>query len=76
MSEVIERPGVPRLLLEPWEAAESLGISVSKLEKWTSKGYVPSVKVDSMRRYPVDRLRSWVNRGCPLEPQDPAEEKE
>jgi len=53
---------VERLLLTPAEASQALGISRSKLYELLGSGVVPSVRIGSCRRIPVDDLRALVAR--------------
>jgi excisionase family DNA binding protein len=51
-----------RLLLTVSEAAESLGISRSKLYQLISAGIIRSVRIDGSRRVPVDALTAYINQ--------------
>ena len=51
---------VPRLLLRPSEAAESLGISERTLWSLTDDGTIPCVRLGRSVRYDVEVLRAWV----------------
>jgi excisionase family DNA binding protein len=51
-----------RLLLRPLEAAEAIGIGRSKVYELLASGELPSVRVGSSVRVPVDALREWVTR--------------
>ena len=50
-----------RLLLRPSEAALTLGISRTKAYELIANGAIPSVRVGSSVRVPVEALRNWVN---------------
>jgi excisionase family DNA binding protein len=47
----------PPLSLRPREAAATLGISCSTLERLTKSGVIPVVKLGRVRLYEVDTLR-------------------
>lgn len=49
-----------RLLLRPEEAAESIGISRAKAYELIARREIPSVKVGSSLRVPVDSLKQWI----------------
>ena len=51
-----------RLLLRPTEAAEAIGIGRSKVYELLARGELPSVKIGSSVRVPLDELRAWVRR--------------
>ena len=51
-----------KLLLTVSEAAESLGISRSKLYQLISAGIIRSVRIDGSRRVPVDALTAYINQ--------------
>jgi len=51
-----------RLLLRPAEAAEAIGIGRSKVYELLASGELPSIRVGSSIRVPVDGLREWVAR--------------
>ena len=51
---------VPRLLLRPSEAAESLGISERTLWSLTDDGTIPCVRLGRSVRYDIEVLRAWV----------------
>lgn len=51
-----------KLLLRPVEAAEVIGIGRSKIYQLLASGELPSVKIGSSVRVPLDELRAWVRR--------------
>ena len=53
---------VDRLLLRPAEAAEAIGIGRSKTYELLASGELPSIRIGSSVRVPVDALRAWIAR--------------
>jgi len=53
---------LPRLLLTPEEAANALGISRSKLYELLRAGVIDSVRIDRLRRIPIQALHEFVER--------------
>jgi excisionase family DNA binding protein len=53
---------VERLLLRPIEAAEAIGVGRSKIYELLASGELPSIRVGSSVRVPVDALRAWIAR--------------
>ena len=51
-----------KLLLRPVEAAEAIGISRTKIYELLARGDLPSVRIGSSVRVPVDALRAWIAR--------------
>lgn len=51
-----------RLLLRPTEAAEAIGVGRSKVYELLASGELPSVRIGSSIRVPLDRLREWIDR--------------
>ena len=49
-----------RLLLRPEEAATAIGISRAKCYELLSRGELPSVRIGSSIRVPVEALRRWI----------------
>ena len=49
-----------RLMLKPAEVAEAIGISRSKTYELLQRGQIPSVRVGSSVRVPVDALKAWI----------------
>jgi len=53
---------VPRITLRPAEAAESLGMSVSSLERLVKAGEIPQIKEGNKVFYRVASLDAWAVR--------------
>lgn len=51
-----------RLMLRPAEVAETIGISRSKTYELIQRGEIPSIRVGSSVRVPMDLLKAWINR--------------
>ena len=51
---------VDKILYTPTEAAQALGISRSTIYVLLAGGEIPSVRIGSCRRVPVDGLRRYV----------------
>ena len=51
---------IDKMLYTPTEAAQALGVSRSTLYVLMAGGEVPSVRIGSCRRVPVDGLRCYV----------------
>jgi excisionase family DNA binding protein len=49
-----------RLLLRPTEAADLIGVGRSTIYELIATGEVPSLKIGSSVRVPVDGLREWI----------------
>ena len=49
-----------RILLRPAEAAETLGVSRSRIYELLAAGDLPSVRLGQCVRVPSDALRRWV----------------
>ena len=49
-----------KLLLRPAEAAEAIGVGRSKVYELLASGELPSIRVGSSIRVPVDALREWI----------------
>jgi excisionase family DNA binding protein len=54
--------GMEKLLLRPVEAAEAIGIGRSKVYELLASGELPSIRIGSSIRVPLDQLRSWIAR--------------
>jgi excisionase family DNA binding protein len=50
------------LLLRPDEAAQALGIGRAKVYQLLAAGVLPSVRIGSTMRVPVEALREWIAR--------------
>jgi excisionase family DNA binding protein len=53
---------VPRVLLTPEEAAQALSISRSKLYELLRAGTLQSIRIDRLRRIPIQALHDYVDR--------------
>ncbi len=51
-----------KLLLTPAEAADALGIGRSKVYELMRAGTLPSIRIDSWRRVPLEDLTALVAR--------------
>jgi excisionase family DNA binding protein len=51
-----------KLLLTPEEAADALGIGRSKVYELMRAGTLPSIRIDSCRRVPIENLTALVAR--------------
>jgi excisionase family DNA binding protein len=51
-----------KLLLRPIEAAEAVGIGRSKVYELLASGELPSIRIGTSIRVPVDALRAWIAR--------------
>lgn len=51
-----------KLLLRPTEAAEAIGIGRSKIYELLASGDLPSIRIGSSIRVPLDQLRAWIER--------------
>jgi excisionase family DNA binding protein len=51
-----------RLLLRPAEAAEAIGVSRARAYELIATGVIPSIKIGTSIRVPVDALRNWITR--------------
>ena len=51
-----------KLLLRPIEAAEAIGIGRSKVYELLASGELPSIRIGSSVRVPIDRLRESIDR--------------
>ncbi len=51
---------VPRVALQPREAAQAVGVSERTMSAWLNDGTIPSVKLGRCRLVPVDVLRQWL----------------
>lgn len=49
-----------RMLLKPIEVAESLGIGRSKAYELIGSGVIPSIRIGTSVRVPLESLRAWV----------------
>ena len=49
-----------KLLLKPMEAATAINVGRSKVYEMLASGELPSIRVGSTIRVPVDGLREWI----------------
>lgn len=55
-----------KLALRPTEVGEALGVGRSKVYELLASGELPSIRVGSSVRVPVDALRAWIARQLSL----------
>jgi excisionase family DNA binding protein len=48
-------------LLNHQEAADLLGITVSRIEEWLRKGLIPYVQIGDMKQLDKDTLLDWYD---------------
>lgn len=53
-----------KMLLKPLEVAEILGIGRSKAYQLIAAGAIPSIRIGSSVRVPLEQLREWVSQNC------------
>ena len=58
MKEALEEP----LLLRVKDAAQILAVSKSKLYELINANVIPSIRIGTSLRIPVDRLRHWIEK--------------
>jgi len=51
-----------KLLYRPAEAAEAIGVSRARAYELIAAGAIPSIRIGSSIRVPVDALRTWIKR--------------
>ena len=51
-----------RMLYRPAEAADAIGVSRARAYELIAEGVIPSIRIGSSIRVPVDALRTWVNQ--------------
>ena len=51
-----------RIAYRVTEAADAIGISRAKAYELISRGELPSIRIGSSVRVPVDALRAWIDR--------------
>lgn len=49
-----------KLLLRPVEAAELIGVGRSKVYELIASGEIPSIRIGSSVRVPLESLREWI----------------
>ncbi len=50
-----------RLLYRPAEAGEAIGVSRARAYELIAAGTIPSIRIGSSIRVPVEALRQWVS---------------
>jgi excisionase family DNA binding protein len=55
-----ETDQLEKILLRPSEAAEVIGVSRARAYELIAKGVIPSMRIGSSLRVPVEALRAWV----------------
>lgn len=55
-------------LLDAGETSELLSISRRTLARLTASGAIPSVLVNTCRRYRSDAVQAWIAKGAPTQP--------
>ena len=53
---------IGRFLLQPREAAQSLGICERTLYALTKRGELPVIRIGRAVRYSVDDIRAWIEK--------------
>jgi excisionase family DNA binding protein len=53
---------IEKLLYRPSEAADVIGVSRSRAYELIASGVLPSIRVGSSVRVPVEALRAWIER--------------
>ena len=51
-----------RILYRPAEVGEAIGVSRARAYELIAAGTIPSIRIGSSIRVPVDTLREWVQR--------------
>lgn len=51
-----------RMLYKPAEAAEAIGVSRARAYELIAAGAIPSIRIGSSIRVPVEALREWINQ--------------
>jgi excisionase family DNA binding protein len=51
-----------KLLYRPAEVGEAIGVSRARAYELIAAGIIPSIRIGSSIRVPVDALREWVDR--------------
>ena len=50
-----------RMLYRPAEAADAIGVSRARAYELIAAGVIPSIRIGSSIRVPVESLREWIN---------------
>jgi excisionase family DNA binding protein len=61
---------VEPMLLNPRQAAKTLGISERTLATYTKSGLLPVVRIGACVRYSPDDLREWIKRASEKKCED------
>lgn len=51
-----------RLLYRPAEVGEAIGVSRARAYELIAAGVIPSIRIGSSIRVPVDALRAWIDQ--------------
>jgi excisionase family DNA binding protein len=51
-----------RMLYRPAEAADAIGVSRARAYELIAAGTIPSIRIGSSIRVPVEALREWIGR--------------
>lgn len=60
-----------KLLLRPVEVSELLGIGRSRAYELIASGVLPSIRIGSSVRVPVDSLKAWIENQSQEAPSAP-----
>ena len=60
--ELVALPSDGRLLLRPSEVADALALGRTTVYGMMQRGELPTVRIGSAVRVPIDALRSWIER--------------
>jgi excisionase family DNA binding protein len=62
---------VEPMLLNPRQAAKTLGISERTLATYTKSGLIPRLKIGACVRYSPEALRQWIERAAEKKYENP-----
>ena len=51
-----------RLLYRPAEVGEAIGVSRARAYELIAQGVIPSIRIGSSIRVPVEALRAWIGK--------------
>lgn len=51
-----------RMLYRPQEAAEAIGVSRARVYELIASNVIPSIRIGTSIRVPVEDLRNWIDR--------------
>ena len=54
--------GAERMLYRPAEAADAIGVSRARAYELIAAGVIPSIRIGSSIRVPVEALRAWIEQ--------------